>query len=263
MEDSVKVEPRLATAVLQGLALPKDMDKIPEGLQPSLVHASAYLVQAGQALLRSSINAELVLAERTRFHEDLKVEHEKVRSYKGSLKMAKAQIAELEKERDEMEERMKKAEHEVAKVLRREKWKMKEVDSAAYHAGFDRAGAEYMQEARSMVNDAIKMRVPIAYRTGYKDGVKAACGVMQLEADMNLTKSIPAPVTPELVLPYTEEECAPLPPEEFPESEDDVEDLTDADVAAEDLTGLEKDGDGGKKAVVHAEQEPVNVDKDA
>lgn len=106
---------------------------------------------------------------------------------------------------------MKKAERELGKVLRREKRKMKEVDSKAYQAGYDRARAEYMRDARKMVNEEIEFSVPVAYRTGYKDGVKAACRVLQLEADLNLTKSILAPVTPELVLPYTEEECTPLP----------------------------------------------------
>lgn len=43
--DSVKVDPSLAVAMLQGLALPKDMETIPKDLQPSLVHVSAYLVQ--------------------------------------------------------------------------------------------------------------------------------------------------------------------------------------------------------------------------
>lgn len=43
--DSVKLEPGLATTMLQGLVLPNDMEKVPEDLQPSLVHASAYLVQ--------------------------------------------------------------------------------------------------------------------------------------------------------------------------------------------------------------------------
>lgn len=100
-----------------------------------------------------------------------------------------------------------------------------------------------------MVNEEVQMRVPIAYRTGYKDGVKAACGVLQLEADMNLTKSIPATVIPELVLPYTDEECAPLPPEEFPESDEDIEDPSDAE--AKDGSAVEKvvdDAGDGKVA---------------
>lgn len=45
VEDSVKLEPGLTVTMLQGLALPRDMEKVPQDLQPSLVHASAYLVQ--------------------------------------------------------------------------------------------------------------------------------------------------------------------------------------------------------------------------
>ncbi|KAI8572385.1 hypothetical protein RHMOL_Rhmol01G0194500 [Rhododendron molle] len=45
VEDSVKLEPRIAVTMLRGLVLPKDMERVPPELQPSLVHASAYLVQ--------------------------------------------------------------------------------------------------------------------------------------------------------------------------------------------------------------------------
>lgn len=73
---------------------------------------------------------------------------------------------------------------------------------------------------------------------GYKDGVAAAVGVLQLEPDLNLTKSIPEVVILELVLPYTDEKCAPLPLEEFPESDEEIEDISDAE--AEDGSGLKK-----------------------
>lgn len=45
VEDSVKLEPGLASTMLRGLGLPRDMEKVLEDLQPSLIHASAYLVQ--------------------------------------------------------------------------------------------------------------------------------------------------------------------------------------------------------------------------
>lgn len=125
---------------------------------------------------------------------------------------------------------MKVAEREMGKMQRWEKRKIKEVDAKAYQAEFDRAGVDYKREARKMVNEEVILRVSIAYRTGYKDGVAAAAGVLQLEANMNLTKSIPeAVVRPKLVLPYTEEECMPLPPEEFPKSEEEIEDVSDND----------------------------------
>lgn len=87
--------------------------------------------------------------------------------------------------------------------------------------------------------------------------MKATCEVMQLEPDLNLTKSIPSPVIPELVLPYTDEECAPLPPEEFSESEEDVDDLTNADDGDESIG--KKAGDEGTVAE-DAVQIPKNVE---
>lgn len=43
--DNVKTDPNIVVAMLWGLALQKDMERIPKDLQLSLVHASAYLVQ--------------------------------------------------------------------------------------------------------------------------------------------------------------------------------------------------------------------------
>ncbi|XP_058215027.1 spindle pole body component 110-like [Rhododendron vialii] len=196
IEDNVKLEPDLAVAMLRGVALPRDMEKVPEDLQPSMIHASAYLVQACQALLQASNKAELVTAERSRYHDDLKTERERVKSLKTSLKVAKACVAELEKEKNEAKDKSKKAERELERVLRREKRKMKEVDVKAYQAGFDRARAEYMWDARKMVNEEVEKRVPMAYRNGYKDGVATAASALQLESDSNLYKSIPAPAVP-------------------------------------------------------------------
>lgn len=45
VEDSVKADPGLTVTMLHGLTLPKDMEKVPQDLQPSLIHASAYLVK--------------------------------------------------------------------------------------------------------------------------------------------------------------------------------------------------------------------------
>lgn len=111
--DNVKAEPGLAVTMLQGLALPKDMEKVPQDLQSSLIHASAYLVQvclrpnlifvhslfpslthffvqAGKALLQASSKAMLAAAKKSRYRSDLKVEREKVKALKGSLKVAEA-----------------------------------------------------------------------------------------------------------------------------------------------------------------------------
>lgn len=50
IEDSVKLEPGLAVTMLRGLALPNDMQKVPEDHQSSLIHASAYLAQVRPSL---------------------------------------------------------------------------------------------------------------------------------------------------------------------------------------------------------------------
>lgn len=211
-------------------------------------------MSAGQALLRASRQAELLAAERTRYRDDAKAEREKTKATKNGLRLAKTRVAELEKERDEALEKAKKAERELGQVVQREKRKMKEVDEKAFQAGYDRAGAEYIREVKSMVNEELTKKMLISYRTGYKAGVRAACAVMQVEPDANFMKSIPVAEVPELNLPYTDEECAPLPPEEYAESDDDVDDLTDADGGGEGLGG-EKPGN-----TEVAEQDPEQVE---
>lgn len=116
------------------------------------------------------------------------MEREKVKSLEQQLKVADAKAGELEKERDEAAGKAKVAERELRRIQRREKRNMKEVDTRAYQAGFDRVGTEYKREARKMVNEEVVLRVPIAYRMGYKDRVATTAGVLQLEVDMNLTK---------------------------------------------------------------------------
>lgn len=185
---------------------------------------------------------------------------------KESLKVAEARFLELEKERNEAADKAKKTKVELGRMQRRERRKMKEVDGKAYQAGFDRAGAEYKMEARKMVNEAVEFKVPIAYRMGYKDGVAAAASVLQLEPDLNLTRSIPEAVVPELVLPYTDEECAPLPPEKFPESDKEIKDISgdeaeDGSVTKSNAEHVEKVGeDTNLNAEENAKAE--NMDQD-
>lgn len=106
-------------------------------------------------MLRASNKAEHVVAERSRYHDDLNAEREKVRSLKTSLKAAKARAAELEKERDEAADKAKKAERELGRVKRKENRKMKEVDGKAFQAGFDQAGAEYIRHSVGVSMDWI------------------------------------------------------------------------------------------------------------
>lgn len=88
-------------------------------------------------MLRAFNKAELTTAERSRYHDDPKAEREKTKSLRGRLKLVKAKVAELEKERDEAADKAKRAERELGRVQRREKRKMKEVDGKAYQAGYD------------------------------------------------------------------------------------------------------------------------------
>ncbi|KAI8559768.1 hypothetical protein RHMOL_Rhmol04G0199700 [Rhododendron molle] len=226
-------------------------------------------MQASQAILRAYNQANLLSAERKRCHTDLKAEREKSKSYKGSLQMAKTHMVELEKEKEELAEKLKKAERELGQTLRREKRKMKEVDQKAYQIGYDHAGLKYMRDARSMVNEHLREKVPIAYRAGYKAGVSAVGEGMQIELDLS---RINAAIVPELELPYTDEECAPLLDEEFPESEEDLDDLTVLDVEDGSDHGGEKGDVAGKEGAVDAagakeaegvETEHANTDGDA
>lgn len=190
--------------------------------------------------------AALAAAEKSRHQSDLKAEHEKMKTLKDNLKVVEARAAELEIERDVAADKAKKAEHELGRMQRREKRKMKEVDGKAYQASFDRAGVEYKREARKMVNEATKIRMSITYGKGYKDGVATAAGVLQLEADLNLTKSIPEAVVPEFVLPNTDEKCALLPPKEFLESDEEIEDVSSDE--AEDGSGAKSNAEDAEKA---------------
>ncbi|KAG5516531.1 hypothetical protein RHGRI_037293 [Rhododendron griersonianum] len=84
-----------------------------------------------------------------------------------------------------------------------------------------------------MVNDELEARLPDFYKLGYAAGADA----MVVEADSIFLKQLPQPVIPNLELPYTEEECVPLPPEE-----DEDKEMADAEAS-----GLEKPTEGEKK----------------
>lgn len=193
-------------------------------------------------MLNATKKAALVTAERSRYRKEIRVEREKVKALEQQLEVTEARAEKLEQERNDALKRAKSAERELEKLKKEEKRKMKVADAKGYQDGFKRARDEFKREARKMVNEELILKIPIAFRSGYKDGVANAAGVLQLKADMNLTKMIPAPVTPELVLPYTDEECAPLPPEIFEDSEDEGLEEGDADMAAEDGSGVKAVG---------------------
>ncbi|KAF7143972.1 hypothetical protein RHSIM_Rhsim05G0059700 [Rhododendron simsii] len=98
----------------------------------------------------------------------------------------------------------------------RTKWRISEnqADAKGYEAGIQRAALEYTQVAHRMVNDEIEVRLPDFFKLGLESGAKAMAGVMAIEPESGFMKQLPKPVFPPLDLPYSEEECQPLPPEE-------------------------------------------------
>ncbi|KAG5545490.1 hypothetical protein RHGRI_017851 [Rhododendron griersonianum] len=86
-----------------------------------------------------------------------------------------------------------------------------------------------------MVNDELETRLPGFYELGYAAGAKAMAGVLVVETNSTFLQELPPPVIPDLELPYIEEECAPLPPEE---DEDVV--MAEASVQKKPTEGVEK-----------------------
>ncbi|KAG5516757.1 hypothetical protein RHGRI_037484 [Rhododendron griersonianum] len=176
VDDSIKVEPGLAVTLLRGLALPKDVEQVPSELVLNFVEMCSHLVvQVGQAALKAYDKVTKVGAER---------EH-----YKSDQDTA----------------RQKKME---------EKEKVKAADLKGYMAGINRAAKEYTKVARDIVNDELKLRLPDFYKLGYQAGAVAMVGVMVIELGTGFLNQLPAPMVPELDLPYTAEEWEPLPLEE-------------------------------------------------
>ncbi|KAG5561521.1 hypothetical protein RHGRI_004532 [Rhododendron griersonianum] len=119
----------------------------------------------------------------------------------------------------------------------RAKFKISETqlqETDGYEAGIKRATLEYTQTAHQMVNDELETRLPDFYKLGYAAGAEAMAGVLVVEADSTFLQQLPPPVVPDLELPYSEEECAPLPPEE------------DEDEVMAEASGLEKPSEGEK-----------------
>lgn len=70
-----------------------------------------------------------------------------------------------------------------------------------------------------MVNDELEMRPPDFYKLGYAVGADAMAELMVIEPESGFLKQLLEPVLPNLELPYTEEECQPLPPEDDEDEE--------------------------------------------
>lgn len=112
-----------------------------------------------------------------------------------------------------------KAEAELKKMKKEEKDKLRHADAKGYEARIKRAALEYTQIAHKMVNEELEVRLPNFYSRGYNAGADAMAGVMVIQPESGFLRQLPEPVIPDLELPYTEDECAPLPPEEDEDEE--------------------------------------------
>ncbi|KAG5550370.1 hypothetical protein RHGRI_015357 [Rhododendron griersonianum] len=175
--------------------------------------------EAGQAALQAYDKAVKVSAERERYRTDRDNFKAKFKTTESRLQETDAEMGKLKKELAEAKTAAATAEAEVEKMKVEEKKKLDEADAKGYEAGIKRAALEYTQTAHQMVNDALEERLPEFFELGYAAGAEAMATVLVVETDTQFRKQVPPPVIPDLRLPYTEEECAPLPPEE---DEDEV-----------------------------------------
>ncbi|KAG5521172.1 hypothetical protein RHGRI_033655 [Rhododendron griersonianum] len=235
LKDSVKEESNLAVTLLRGLALPRDCDQLPTELIPGLGDMCSHLVQAGQAALKAYDRANKVTAERERYRTDRDNFRAKFKISETQLQETDAELERLKKELAEAKTVAATAEAEVEKMKVEEKKKLEEADARGYEAGIKRAALEYTQTAHQMVNDALEERLPEFFKLGYAAGAEAMADVLVVETDNKFRQQLPPPVIPDLRLPYTEEECAPLPPEEYEDEE-----MAEASVQ-------EKPSEGGEK----------------
>ncbi|KAE9452821.1 hypothetical protein C3L33_15271, partial [Rhododendron williamsianum] len=219
LNDSVKEEPNLAVTLLKGLALPRDYDQVPPDLIPGLGEMCSHLVQAGQAALKAYDKATKVQAERERYRFDRDSYKTKWRISEQQVKDSEVEVEKLKAQLAEAKTATSNADAEVKKLKEEEKEKLKAADAKGYEAGINRAALEYTQTAHKMVNEALEARLPDFYKLGYAAGADAMAGVMVIRAEPGFLKQLPEPIVPDLELPYTEEECAPLPPEEDEDKE--------------------------------------------
>lgn len=143
-------------------------------------------------------------------------------------------MEQLKKELADAKAAADRAEAEVKRIKEEEKEKMKKAYAKGYEAGILRAALEYTQTAHKMVNKELEVWLSGFYRLGYAAGADAMAGVMAIQPESEFLKQLPEPVILDLGLPYTEEECVSLPPEE-----DDDELMVDAEAS-----GLEKPAEG-------------------
>ncbi|KAF7152420.1 hypothetical protein RHSIM_Rhsim01G0019100 [Rhododendron simsii] len=225
LKDSVKEEPNLAVTLLRGLALPRDYDQVPTELMPGLAEMCSHLVQAGQAALKAYDKASKVSAERERYRSDRDSFRAKWRASDQQVKEKEDEVKNLKKELADAKAATDIVSAELKRIKGEEREKIREADAKGYEAGIKRAALEYTQVAHKMVNDELEVRLPDFFKLGYAAGADAMAGVMAIQPESGFLKQLPDPIIPNLDLPYTEEECQPLPPEE------DEEETVDASAA--------------------------------
>ncbi|KAG5563146.1 hypothetical protein RHGRI_005787 [Rhododendron griersonianum] len=191
--------------------------------------------EAGQAALQAYDRAVKVTAERERYRTDRDNFRAKFKISESRLQETDAEMEKLKKELAEAKTAAASAEAEVEKMKVEEKKNLEEADAKGYEAGIKRATLEYTQTAHQMVNDALEDRLPEFFELGYAAGAEAMATVLVVETDTQFRQQVPPPVIPDLRLPYTEEECAPLPPEE------------DKDVVMAEASVQEKPSEGAEK----------------
>lgn len=107
-----------------------------------------------------------------------------------------------------------------------------------------------------MVNDILEARMPDFYRLGYSFGAKAMAAVMLIELGVGFLNQLPEPVIPYLELPYTEEECQPLLPE------DDDEEMADGAEAEQQGGSGDNVAEGGDQNKSAEEENQDRAAKD-
>ncbi|KAF7123711.1 hypothetical protein RHSIM_Rhsim12G0099500 [Rhododendron simsii] len=212
LNDSVKEEPNLAVTLLRGLALPRDYDQVPTDFFPGLGKMCSHLVQV--PALKAYDKANKVSSERERYRTDRDSYRTKWRISENQLKESEAKVERLERELADAKKAAATAVENLKKAKEEERKKLRVADAKGYEAGIKRAALEYAQITHKMVNDELEVRLPDFYKLGYAAGADAMAGVMAIQPESGFLKQLPEPMVPDLDLPYTEEECQPLPPEE-------------------------------------------------
>lgn len=195
--------------------------------------------------------ASKVSTEQERYRTDRDLFRQKSRNWEQQEKDVEAKVERLKKQLADARTVANVAEVEVKKVLEEEKEKMRIADAKGYEAGIKRVVLEYTQIAHKMVNDELEVRLPDFYRLGYAAGADAMAGVMAIQPESGFLKQLPELVIPDLELPYTEEECQPLPPEE-----DEDEEIVDGGEK-----GQPADDDAQDKAAEANGQNEVAIEK--